>query len=68
MTGFLPRLPVAARANAVVPLAGRSGLDASRLVEPEQPVAPLPLVVKEIDSTEVFAAISTPAADLVANG
>ena len=60
MLGFLPRMPKAR------PTAGRSVL-AER--PPAAPVeAGLPLAVATIESAETFAAISTPASDLVANG
>jgi len=69
MTGFLPRLPIDAHAKAVVALASHPRpRPSSPLVEPEHPAEPLPLTVKEIDSPQVFEAISTPAGDLVANG
>ena len=70
MTGFLPRLPAdALETTATPPQAGRLRLIAPTVpVEPELPAEPLPLALAQIDTTETFEAISTPAGDLVANG
>lgn len=68
MTGLLPRLPHAQPDRTSVHRAGRPEpvASTSQVETPEGPG--LPLVVKEIDSVEAFAAISTPASDLVPNG
>ena len=74
MTGFLPRLPADAPATTSAPSAAGLRLIAPPVpsepgpVESGPPAEPLPLALAQIDTTEAFEAISTPAGDLVANG